>query len=200
MFLPILVLITLLSHRLTAFPTDNKDVKANTEEMQARVNAAARAAGGNKEYDCFTQRLASRPLHKAIAVDCQVALSHISMSDKAEAPMMISRHEGFIVPHIWNFGTCSIMIDTNDRVPDMKVTLPLAVVVKAAQFVMDKCVADPPRLETGFGGFTEIESPDGSGGRLDVVVVGKFPGFEDPPPYPASARDRVIRLPSSSTS
>lgn len=98
--------------------------------------------------------------------------------------MLFGRKTGYILPHGLNAGTCGIMLDINDKTSDKTVTLPMAVIVRAVHLILEECVSDFPPPGWGPGGFTEIHSPDGSGGILDVVVLGHYPPPEDPPPFP----------------
>ena len=80
-------------------------------------------------------------------------------------------------------GTCAIILDINDTTPDKSVTVPMAVVIKAVRLILRMCVSLPPPPGIGMGGFTEIYSPDGSGGILDVIVMGRYSEPEPPPPF-----------------
>lgn len=110
--------------------------------------------------------------------DCAHALDQILKADKAEAPMLISHTEGFLVPHRWEYGTCAIYIDTDDAVAHKPVMLALSGVIRIGLIIMDHCIDEGP----GLGGTALLGSWDDSGGVLNVVVVGKHDPIVDMPP------------------
>lgn len=175
MYVRALILLFLLASPLLASPTE------------VQLSRPPSPPGPSREWICFSQRYPYRPLRMVYSADCESALKQIETSDKAGAPMLISRTAGYIVPHPLNVGTCGILLDINDRTADKTVTVPMMVIVRAIRFILAMCVSDPPPPGLALGGFTEIHSPDESGGILDVVVVGRYSPPEDPPPYPQAA-------------
>ncbi|MCJ1361584.1 hypothetical protein MMC16_000684 [Acarospora aff. strigata] len=133
----------------------------------------------DKSYDCLKKPIVGEhTLLKPDAFFCALALQQILKADKAEAPMLISRTDGFKVPHSWVAGNCNIFINTAGEFPDRSVTMPLFAVVQQVRVIMQNCINNTP----GLGGTSVIESWDDSGGLLDVVVIGKdMPKYEMSP-------------------
>lgn len=133
--------------------------------------------------------------HRIFAPDrphCAHALEQIINADKASAPMLISRTEGFLVPHKWAVGSCVIYINTSEAFPDKPVTLPLAAVVRVALVIMADCIDKGP----GLGGKAALGSWDDSGGVIDLIVFGRDMSLVDlsisPWAQMAAAADRTL--------
>lgn len=123
-----------------------------------------------KPYHCLDRSSARAAiLRHPDTTDCALALDQILNADKAAAPMLISRTQGFTVPHTWSAGNCAIYVDTSSGVADKPVTLPLTIVVRIALVIMSHCIGDGP----GLGGTSFLGSWDDSGGVLDVIVFGR---------------------------
>lgn len=121
---------------------------------------------GETRFSCMTQRRSG--VSKLVAPDrthCAHALDQILKADKADAPMLISHTEGFLVPHKWSEGSCEIYIDTAS---DKPVTLPLTAVVRVGLVLMQECIDKGP----GLGGAAALGSQDDSGAVLQLVVFG----------------------------
>ena len=155
----------------------------------AAQDAAAQAAAMNRAhpvvvlhdqpYKCLEgPRVGGHELAFPERPHCAYALDQILKADKADAPMLIGRTSGFIVPHNWSAGTCGIYINTADGTPSKPVTLSLSTVVRIVLLMMERCIDQGP----GYGGAAALGSWDDSGGLLDVVVLGRhmLPG-EVPP-------------------
>jgi len=123
---------------------------------------------------------------------CAYALDQIIKADKADAPMLISRTKGFLVPHRWAAGSCIIYINTSEASVDKPVTLALTAVVRIALVIMEECIDKGP----GLGGTSALGSWDDSGGVLDLAVVGRDKSLVDVsiPPWAqmAAATDRSL--------
>jgi len=143
---------------------------ANTVNLQTNPIPLGPLITAEKPYRCIERPQAGEPIRfYPDSTHCAHALDQIVKGDKASAPMLISRTEGYKVPHYWWVGSCLIYINTSDLVPTKPVTLPLLVVVRMALEIMNNCITQGP----GLGGVSFLGSWDGSGGVLDLVVVGR---------------------------
>lgn len=143
---------------------------ANTANPQTNAIPLGPQVTAEQPYRCIQRPQAGDPTRfHPDSSHCARALDQIMKGDKASAPMLISRTEGYKVPHYWWVGSCLIYINTSDNVPTKPVTLPLLVVVQMALEIMDHCIKHGP----GLGGVSFLGSWDGSGGVLDLVVVGR---------------------------
>lgn len=196
MYLSLLTLVSILVPSLLAKPMESNPSKPPSPPRVPNLPSEPAHPEVYSECLCFQQRYSHRPLRTVYFTDCDAALQQIQTADKVSAPMMFSRTGGYTVPHPINVGSCSILLDINDKTQDKTVTLPMIVVVSAIRLILARCVSNGAPPGMGLGGFTEIHSPDGSGGILDVVLVGRFSPAEDPPPFAPGSMSRVLYKPS----
>lgn len=149
---------------------------ANTANLQTNPIPLGPLVTAEKPYRCIqTPQAGEATRFHPDSSHCAHALDQILKGDKASAPMLISRTEGYIVPHYWLVESCLIYINTSDDAPTKPVTLPLLVVVQVALEIMDHCITNGP----GLGGVSFLGSWDGSGGVLDLVIVGRDMSHSD---------------------
>lgn len=196
MYLSVLTLLALLASPLLTSPMEAGPSKPSSPARIPGLPNPQPEPEAYSEWMCFTQKYSPRPLRTVYHADCAEALKQIEIDDKRAAPLVFSRKAGYTLPHPINVRSCSILLDINDKTPDKTVTLPMMIVISAIRMILENCVASGPPPIWGLGGFTEIHSPDESGGILDIVLVGKFVPPEDPPPFPPGSMNSVIYKPS----
>lgn len=185
-----------------AAPTGNSTdaASSSSSSLAAPTGKSTDAVGTKKLYLCFTQEDAKEehgPFEVAHRTDCMKALRLINR-DKIYAPMIFTRKgpaftvswpgeegtkgPGFKVPWAWEEGTCFVYIDIDDDGKEAETSL--STVMGAALDIVEHCASEQPYL-TGLGGRAHIASANGSGGRLNVVVLGKNQANAEPPPFEA---------------
>ncbi|MCJ1486140.1 hypothetical protein MMC06_006316 [Schaereria dolodes] len=127
---------------------------------------------------CFDEGPPTLP--QVLDHDCFQITQDIADGDKADAPMLFSRHDGYTVPHRFVWGTCVIVIDM--LADDDELRIPLTSIKWLAEKIVKDCIQTALREGSQrTGGKAEIGlNPENF--LMGMEIVGKIkPKHEWPP-------------------